>query len=155
LISDTVVYSSSAAATAWTHGWVDLSSWRGQTVTVTFQAQNDLSKGLLTTFIDDVSVGSWLTPMIYSVEPERIEPNTPFVLIIKGENFVNRPMVRLNGIEYSQAQWKDEHTLQLTLASGLDGGIYEVEVSNPGGQETIWSRRIQVGSFIYLPIQMR
>ena len=154
-VNDTPVFTSTGATAGWMHHWIDLAPWSGQAITLTFSAQNDLAQGLLTTHIDDITVGSWLTPVIDQVLPGKIDPGTPAVLTILGDNFSATPSVRLGGVALVNVIWIDEHTLQGTLTSSLAPGAYDLWVTNPTGHQAVKTRAILVGEALYLPLGMK
>ena len=90
-INQTPVFSSSLPSEGWTSQWADLSAWAGQSVTLTFRVQNDYSQGLFEANIDDVSIGSWLTPRLSQVSPAAFISWAGQTVTINGENFVRRP----------------------------------------------------------------
>jgi hypothetical protein len=53
---------------------------------------------------------------------------------------------------YTGLEFIDEHTLKLTLNSGLAPGIYDVWIANPGGQEALLPAALQVGERVFLPL---
>ena len=131
----------------------ELKKWH--TITLTFSAQNDLAQGLLTTHIDDITVGSWLTPVIDQVLPGKTDPGMPAVLTILGDNFSAVPSVRLGGVALVNVIWIDEHTLQCTLTSSLAPGAYDLWVTNPTGHQAVKTRAVLVGEALYLPLGMK
>ncbi len=57
-ITATTVFSSNLKATDWTHQWLDLSTWKGQTVTLTFTTRQEAGNPLVGVYLDEVSLGS-------------------------------------------------------------------------------------------------
>ncbi len=49
-----------------------MSPWQGQNVTVTFQVMQAESDTQLQVYLDDVSLGSWKTPLPLETSPARI-----------------------------------------------------------------------------------
>jgi len=150
-VSATQIFSTSES-TAWKLGWVDMTPWSNQTVTLTFslhQAQGDMIKTL---YLDDISLGSWLTAKPESVSPDRIEVNETTQLIISGDNFIATPEVTLNGTKLSGVQWLDENHIAITPPSGLAAGIYDLFIQNPGATESVLTSAVRVGKQVYLPI---
>lgn len=148
------VFSSTVPAADWTHVWVDLTPWAAQTVTVSFRVHGTSTSGPVIAHLDDVSLGSWLTPVVHNVSPAHVETR-PVPITITGENFIETPTVRLNETALEDVQWIDEHTLRVTLPADLPPGVYDVWVTNPGGQKTGVSRRLHVGKQVYLPVLFR
>lgn len=57
LISSTLIFSASQE-TDWTHAWLDLSPWAGQTVSVTFQSHQVAGYPYVELALDEISLGS-------------------------------------------------------------------------------------------------
>ena len=150
-VNDTLVYSATVVPVAWEHAWVDLAPWSGQAVTVTFTVSSDPELGFLQLHLDDISLGSWLSPVVEQVSPAEVEAGTDITLTITGQNFIATPKVQIGATLFSDVTYVDEHTLQLTVTAGLAPGLYEVRVINPGGQAGVWQERLQVGEVLYLP----
>lgn len=65
--STTVVLTMDTASSDWRHGWVDLSPWTGQTITVAFVLRQASGQPLALAYLDEVSVGRahpdlWVQP---------------------------------------------------------------------------------------------
>jgi uncharacterized repeat protein (TIGR01451 family) len=54
----TPLFSTSSATPGWTHQWVDLAPWRGETITVEFKLQNAADNSPALVYLDEVTVGS-------------------------------------------------------------------------------------------------
>lgn len=144
---------SADSATPWKQGWVDLQPWAGQTVELMFvlnQASNAPHAHVL---LDDISLGSWLTPVIEAVSPARADAGTS--ITITGENFMATPKVYLNTIALSNVSWLDAQTVQATLPPTLRPGLYTVTVANPGNQKTALADGVRIGWQVYVPRVMR
>jgi hypothetical protein len=156
LLNQTVVFSSSTGTESWTHNWIDLSPWLSQTVTITFKTNYDPNYGVVYAFLDDVSLGSWLTPVPTAVDIIHIPlPSGPVQITITGENFIATPTVKLNNTSLEDVQWIDEHTLQATVPANLPPGRYNLWVTNPGGQTSVLAGAILVGEEFFLPLVVR
>lgn len=151
-INDEIVFSTSENTLAWTHQWIDLSRWLGQEIEVKFSLQNDQSHGTLIAYLDEVSIGSWLTPLIYSVEPGQIDAETSITITIVGENFLDTPSVRINELTFEMIELIDEHTIRCKIPEGLPVGIYDIWVVNPNGQEGFKVNALRVGLPVFMPI---
>lgn len=146
---------SSSVATDWTHRWLDLAPWAGQTITVTFRLNQAAAEPLAHLRLDDVSAGSWLTPVVQDVSPAQIaEGWGSGVLTITGENFIPTPSVRLGDAELLNVLWLDENTLQATVPGNLPFGLYDVWVVNPGGQEAAIPSGFRAGAVTYIPLSI-
>ena len=56
--STSTVFSTSAVAADWTHRWISLAPWRGETVTVSANLQNAAANSPTVVYLDEVSIGS-------------------------------------------------------------------------------------------------
>lgn len=143
---------SSTTAETWTLGWADMSVWAGQTITLTFTLHQAADEPYVRFLLDDISLGSWLTPVPLAVDATHlILPNSPTQITITGENFLQGATIRLNDIPLQNVQWLDEHTLQATIPAGLEPGRYHLWVTNPGGQASVLANAILAGTEIFLP----
>jgi hypothetical protein len=152
-VTPTVVYSSSATSD-WTNSWINMSQWLGQSITLTFtlkQAPSELSAQM---FLDDVSLGSWNTPVISATSiPPHMDPYQSGISVsITGTNFIPTPIVKLNEQELQNVNWLSDEKLQATLPSYLGPGIYDLWVTNPRGQDAVLAGILKVGKQVYLPI---
>ncbi len=148
----------------WTHAWFDMSKWLGKTVTVTFDLFM-VSNGLHTwTYIDQVSLGSWLTPLPTAVNPHALEARASTIVTITGENFVvvppgslyiEGPEVRLDDVLLTDTRWITFSTLTTRVPGTLSPGIYDLRVINPGGQEGVLSNGVVVGKQVFLPLLLK
>ena len=155
-INQNNVFSTTTETADWTHAWIDLSPWVSQTITITFQTTNDVFEGLVNTYLDDITISSWLTPVPTAVDLTHIPlPSGPVQITITGENFIATPTVKLGDISLENVQWIDEHTLQATVPANLPPGRYNLWVTNPGGQTSVLASAIIVGNEIFLPLIAR
>ena len=138
----------------WSSFWIDLSEWQGQHVTLTMQLEQAVGEPFSRLRLDDISIGSWLTPQISSVSPSQIPPETYLPVTISGENFIDTPSVTVGGLLASQVNMVDEHTLIALLPSVLVPGIYPLVVTNPGGQQAVYPA-LNVGEHIFIPLTMK
>lgn len=138
-----------AASSAWAQAWADLSAWSGQTVTLTLGLHRGAGS-TLRAYVDEVSLGSWLTPVVEEVSPSRIDGRAAAEITIRGDNLLGTPTVRLRR-NVLQVQRIDEHTLRATVPEGLWPGVYDLWVANPGGQEGALPGGLTIGQQCYLP----
>ncbi len=150
-ITTTSVFSSSRNG-EWSLAWVDLHAWAGQTITVEFALQQKTGGAYPHLLLDDVSLGSWLTPLISGIAPNQIEAHASTGITITGDNFILTPTVRFNEIPAANVLFIDAHTLQVTVPASLPPGRYDIWVTNPGGQESTLSRGLLVGREVFLPM---
>jgi len=148
------VASPSAAAEGWVHAWADVSAWAGQTVNLTIGLHQKAGSPFNQIYLDDITLGSWVTPVIHQIAPSFIDPSQATRITLTGENFFATPTLRVND-KFLDCIWLDEHTLQATLPPGLTSGIYDVWVTNPGGQVGVFPSGLRIGSQIYLPVLYR
>lgn len=142
---------SASVVNQWEHGWIDLTPWLSQTITVTFSLHQAAGEPYVRLYLDNISLGPWLTPLISGVTPSDLSVWGTDVITITGDNFLLTPTVLLNDVTISGVEWVDAHTLRFSLSAGLAPGTYNVWVINPGGQEAVLSGGLRLGRFIYLP----
>jgi hypothetical protein len=148
-VNDTPIFSTNVMNLNWTHAWVDLSPWVGQTVVVKFIVENNVLPCQEGCILDDISLGSFVTPIIESITPAPIDTGVATEVTLDGKNFSEFSEVYLNDTRLSGIQFVNEHTLQVELP-GLNVGFYELRVTNPNGLGTI-GRMFLVGKPAYLP----
>jgi Tol biopolymer transport system component len=153
-LTTTQVWSESTCG-GWSHAWIDLSPWTSQTVTVTFALHQAAGEPYTHLYLDDISLGAWLTPIAEAIAPGSLAAGISSTVTITGDNFIATPAVQLNDIIIADVEWVDAHTLLLHLPAGLPPGIYTVRVTNPGGQAGICPRLLKVGKLTYMPIAIR
>lgn len=152
--SSTTVQSITAGA-GWTLASVDLRQWAGQTVDVAIVVRQNEGAPPATALIDDVSVGSWQTPVITSVTPGSIpSPSTATEIIIRGENFLSASTVQLGATPLDDVQRIDDQTLRVRVPAGIKPGRYELWVINPGGQAAAYPQFL-IGKEVLLPLIWR
>jgi hypothetical protein len=153
-LSVTPVYTGTALNT-WEHGWVSMDSWAGQTVTIAFNLHQGAGEPLNALYLDDLSLGAWLTPQIDQVIPQNIRQ--PGKITILGENFIQKPgvLVGQTTLPSASVNWVDEHTLEVSLPNNISVGIYDLKVINPGGQAAILPGAFRLGWFLDLPLIVR
>lgn len=151
-LDTTTVISTTPTTGDWEHVWADMSPWAGQDVTITIGYRLSAGGPLVPLIIDEIALGSWLTPVITGITPSPITPGAPIDITITGQNFLATPQVFIDGHPVPDVYWKDERTLQAQLAGGLPPGTYEVRVINPGGQLGVAPGGLKIGQQIYLPL---
>jgi hypothetical protein len=130
-----------------------MSQWAGQTVTVTFTLHQAANEPYVRFLLDDVSLGSWLTPVPTSVDITHIPlPSDPIQITITGENFIEGATVALNDLSLENVQWIDEYTLLATVPANIPPGRYNLWVTNPGGQASVLAGAVIAGQEVFLPI---
>jgi hypothetical protein len=133
----------------WQFAWLDMSPWKGQTVSLRFKLNQAQGEPYVQLFLDDISLGSWRTPLISQVLPNKIPIGTPFSLEIHGTNFLATPEVRLGDILASGVEWKSSELVLATFEAGFPAGINNLWITNPGGPSA--AVQVLVGEGIYLP----
>ncbi len=154
-VSDTTtsVFTTTAPCLDWCHQWIDLSAWQGQSITLTFTLDQANGEGLRVD-LDEVTLGTWLTPLVQQVTPVRLDAYATSVITLTGENFLAEPLVLLNGLPISTT-WLSTTTLTATVPNTLTFGAYSVQVQNPSSHRGAWSQRLIVGHQTYLPIMSK
>ena len=102
-------------------------------------------------YLDEISLGSWLTPYPQTITPWHIKDSATHVITITGDNFLATPQVRLNDVPLPDVTWIDTTTLTATVPA-LPFGCYDLIVTNPGGQASGLPRALLVGYEVLLPI---
>ncbi len=155
VVSETTVFSTTTATADWQQAWVDVGLWADQSIAVSFTVTADVGFPPAQATIDEVSLGSWLTPVIHEVWPSQVEAWVITPITVTGENFVVTPTVRLNEMALDDTQWIDEQNLRVILPADLRPGVYNVWVTNPGGQEAVLTGGLRIGWQIYLPTLLK
>ncbi len=150
-IQTTVVYSTSTA-TGWRMAWVDMTPWLGQRVTVTVQVDESVGSSYLQATVDQVTVGSWRTPVPERVTPQQVDWGERTTLEIRGTNFIELPQILLDEYPLVNLALVDESTLTATVPDDLAPGLYDLWVVNPGGERQHLPAAVAIGEQIYLPV---
>jgi hypothetical protein len=153
-VTTTEVFSTSESVD-WTHAWVDLEPWAGETITLTLESTSVISEPYAQLTLDEVSIGSWLTPVPLAVNPGQVEVGASAAITITGENFLEGAQVRLDHVTLADSHWVNGETMTATVPVEMSAGIYRLWVVNPGGQEGLLPRAVQVGKVAFLPIVRR
>ncbi len=142
----------------WRQEWADLSSWAGQTVTIIFRLNQAANEPKARAWIDGVSLGSWDTLFVDSVEPFRfILPEDAPVLTVHGQNFHDNLTIQINGINMPQESITrlDENTLTITTPNFIRPGFNSVRAINPGGAYDELLLAFRTGLDLFLPVVSR
>jgi hypothetical protein len=154
-VTGTVVFSTTVHRDTWTHAWVDLTPWAGQTVTLTLAARTTGLLGYTHLDLDEVSLGSWLTPVPRATLPNPVVAHVSTPITITGENFLAGAEVRLGSVPLPDARWISSTTLTATVPSTMPLGLHDLWVTNPGGQVGVLPGGVLVGQRICLPLVLR
>lgn len=154
-VTTTTLLSTTTSTDDWTHLWFNLSPWAGQTITLTFTVHQTAGFPGAWAYLDEVAVGSWLTPVPEAITPGSVEPWVSTIITVTGENFINGPALRLNDQPLDHVQWLDNRTLQVTLPNSLLPGNYDLWVTNPGGQVGVLANGLRIGRQVHLPVVLR
>jgi hypothetical protein len=137
----------------WKHSWVDVSAWTGQTITLTLEVAGENVWTTPYVRVDDVSLGSWKTPVLSGIGAPLVLPGgfRGLRLTIFGENFMPGAGASLGGVPLLDAVWLDEHTLEATIPPGMPLGRHELVVINPGGYDGALEDILDLGYWLYMP----
>ena len=142
----------------WRQEWADLSPWAGQTVTIIFRLNQAAGEPKAKAWIDGVSVGSWETVFLESVEPYRFafQQDAPF-LTVHGQNFHEGLTVQINGMDVAldSITFLDENTLTVLTPDFIRPGFNSVRVANPGGAYAELPYAFRTGLELFLPVCSR
>jgi Tol biopolymer transport system component len=155
-ITMTQVFSNNLAS-PWGHHWLALDAWAGKEITITFTLHQGAGDPLAYLDLDDISLGSWETPVIDAVTPAALPEPAGQVITITGQNFIQKPQVRIGQttVPAADVTWSDENTLQVKLPAGLSLGDQDLRVTNPGGQVAILPGGLRFGHFSFVPLLQR
>jgi hypothetical protein len=125
----------------WKQAYVDMYDWRGKTVEVRFTLARADGEGNTRVYLDEISLGAWVTPKITNVSPAIKLPLIfgPWNLTIQGQNFVHPvSSVWLGDKEFTPVK-VDENTLKILIQPGdlIGYGFYDVIVRNADGTEGV------------------
>jgi hypothetical protein len=151
-LNQEAIFSASENTAGWEHGFVDLSAWAGKTFTLTVEAKDMPATQPGSVYVDDISLGSWLTPILSGVDKMHFPEWSDASLSVRGQNFLSGATIWLGDYPLDQTVWIDAQSLQATIPASVPPGIYDLSVFNPGGQESVQLKAIQLGTGVYLPV---
>ena len=142
------IFSAAGQANDWSYGRADLSAYAGQDVTLTFRATSEGGAVPMRVNIDEVSIGSWRTPVVTGAAPQNWEAG---LITVHGVNFIATPQVYLDEIMLSNVTWiKHANTLTAEAPAGLRPGRHRVRVVNPDGPGSSQMVYLVVGKEVFL-----
>ena len=150
----TTLFSTTANVNNWTHAWVDVSPWVGKSVTVTFAAIVQTPATELRLYLDDVSLGSWMTPVPQTIHPRVVEAHRVTPITILGENFFEGAQVYAGNTLLSSS-WISDTQMAVIVPLSLTMGLHPLRIVNPGGQTGYAPQALQVGTTTYVPILLK
>jgi dipeptidyl aminopeptidase/acylaminoacyl peptidase len=155
-ITSTQVFSNNIPS-GWTHHWLALDDWAGKQITVTFTLHQGAGDPLVYLDLDNISLGAWETPVLDSVAPAVLPEPAGRVITITGQNFIQKPQVRIGQtiVPVANVTWSNEKTLLVTLPTGLSLGDQDLRVTNPGGQVAILPGSLRLGHLVLVPLLER
>jgi hypothetical protein len=145
----------------WRHAWVDLSAYSGKSITLRFMTHQDQDAPVFNVRLDDVSIGSWVTPVVHSVQPAKVLVSglneTEF--IIQGQNFMgdldNPPLVQI-GENNVRVTFVSDTEIHFLFENVIASGIYNLTVSNPSGNAAFLPSSFEIQSnTVFLPSVIR
>jgi hypothetical protein len=139
-------------STDWQHIWYDLSPWSGQSIEISFRLNQSAGEPLIQADIDDISLGSWMTPVVESVSTLSLPQYKNAQITIVVENLTGTPTARLGNVTLLNTVVLDGRTVRATIPETMSPGIYPLQVINPGGQPSPITFQVKLGSFLYLPV---
>jgi hypothetical protein len=150
-ITSALPFAATVNTPAWTHGWADMSAWDGQVVTISIESTADQYFNSAYVDLDEISLGSWLTPAPQIVIPNRLDVMSSAVVTITGANFVSGSQVSLD-----DASLPDVHFISTSVLTAvvppLAQGYYAVVVANPDGRAGTLPGALLIGHETYLPL---
>lgn len=149
--STTTVGTVDIEGTQWQHIWIDMSQWAGKTVTVGITSMQLAGTAQSRVFIDSITIGSWLTPLIHWTTPSTVATDAPTRITIYGQNFRPTPGFWVGDTELTNVEWLSEYVVRATVPPGLVFGTHDINVTNPGGQEGSGRGMLRAGRWLYIP----
>ena len=121
LVNNVEKFSTSDPTSTWAHVWIDVSDFAGQDVIIEFRfEENGGTSGWL--YLDDVSLGSWVTPIIHYAAPVALQTNWAGQTIsLDVENYVDDSTFYLGDYAVSIAPDGNSYLLTIPSESRLDG----------------------------------
>ena len=153
-VSLTPVFTTTQPQSVWAHRWADVSRWAGQTITLELTLRETAYPAASQLRLDEISVGSWLTPDPQMIAPSRIDAGAASVITITGDNFIAPVKVKLDDTPLPDAHWIATGTITATVP-GLPFGRYDVIVTNAGGQSSGLPGALLAGHEVLLPVIFR
>lgn len=157
-ITVTQIFSASLAPDGDQLGWADLAPWAGQTITITFGLAPTTEPGETMVYLDHVTLAPWLTPVLESVTPSVAALGATTPITITGQNFLDGATVQLRmGAKTATpaaVAWVDAQTLTADVPA-LGPGLYDLWVTNPGGQQGMRVGAVAVGRQNFIPLIAR
>jgi hypothetical protein len=144
----------SDSTTDWTPIWMDASPWAGETVTLTLAASVQELQSNLRVSLDDISLGSWLTPLPTAVTPTELTPYASAAITVTGSNFLEGAQVYVDDL-LLDSTWISATEITATAPSSLTMGLHPLRIVNPGGQTGYAPQALQVGTTTYVPILLK
>ncbi len=141
---------------SWNQSWIDLTPYSGQSIQVNFLFQQSSGQLSLPNFLlDEVTLGSWVTPAIYSVTPMYPHSWDGSILIVEGGNFLPNSQFSIDGFQAELTEYISESMVRITIPSGLSFGTHDVWVTNPDGKQSVLVGGLRLGYFVNLPVIRR
>jgi hypothetical protein len=89
------------------------------------------------------------------LEPSHCAEEAAGTITVAGQNFLPGVQVSIGGTPATEVQRLDEHTLLVGLPAGLAPDIYDIWVTNTGGQAGVAQRALRLGRWVFLPLAVR
>jgi hypothetical protein len=143
---------STKTGTGWRQAWIDMTPWVGQSITLSFTLYQVKDEPYRLVYLDDISLGSWRTPVITQVSTSRfLEGWAGRVVTISGQNLLPEITAEI-GATPAAVEWVSDTELRLTLPAGLLPGRHDLWLFNPGGQAAALPAGFSFGHFLFLPV---
>jgi TolB protein len=150
-----VLFSRPAANSDWTHAWVDLTPYLGQTGSLSFELEQSAGEYPARLTIAETSVASWPTPFLTTLTPRALA--YPLLgenwVDLYGENLQPGALVFVGETQADTVEWIDSAHVRL-LVPQVPMGIYPLRLVNPGGGESR-PLTLQMGNFAFMPVTLR
>lgn len=130
----------------WTHTWIDLSAWRGQTILLAFSMDGAADRPHSWAELDEISLSAWRTPVAREAEWAMGS------LLLTGENLEGGMSVRLDNRSAQPAILAGPGRLRVSFSDPVAPGLYDVTTAAPDGRAGVARHLLKIGEFVFLPM---
>lgn len=133
--------------------WVDLSPWRGQTVTLVFEVAPSTGGARFSDRVDldAVHLGDWRTPVLQDIQPALIGVDGG-TLTVRGSNLSSQTQARLGPYVLSTLVEQSPGVYTVSVPAGAPVGSWVFNVVNPDGAVGGYAFPLRIGRQVYLPV---
>jgi hypothetical protein len=136
----------------WEHHFIPMNDYLGKTITIQFILDQRIGDPITHVDLDDVSLGGWYTPQVYSAS--HADCLSEQIISLVGENFIEGLAIYLDDqlIPSENVTWLSSTNISFVIPTGIPMGRYLLKVVNPGGQASLLQELFPVGCEYVLPL---